>query len=264
MLTRAGIENANRDNTYSLSSSATHYYSTTNDGNRIRGSYSLTDQTSDEGGLIKEGSDRSGGTFTLGETTAGNASLTRSGNTLTGEYSITESSNSFSISISQDGENSTGSYTLCMTDRGNYVDSKISFTETGSDRYDVFEQFNNTANNTAAGAAPGNADFSQVGAVIVCGLGVTPPTGGGSFSDGKVSTDAVFSELGSPIGSQAATHVHGPEQTALPGMATARSIGSDLGLALGSQAAGYVRGLEGMGLMDFVSGEVTSGTGDSL
>ena len=101
MLTRAGIENANRDNTYSLSSSATHYYSTTNDGNRILGSYTLTDQTTDDGGLLKEGDDGAGGSFTLEETTAASASLTRSGNTLTGEYSITESSNSFSISISQ-------------------------------------------------------------------------------------------------------------------------------------------------------------------
>ncbi len=54
-------------------------------------------------------------------------------------------------------------------------------------------------------------DHSPVGAPVFQGQGVKPPTGGGSFSDGRAATDAVFAELGGASGSLAASGVRGME-----------------------------------------------------
>jgi hypothetical protein len=109
-----------------------------------------------------------------------------------------------------------GSTTFGLEETGTYVDGNLAITQTGADRYDLLQQFNNPS--TAVNGMAGTVDFSPVGAMVTVGIGVPPPTGGAGYGNGRVTVEGVASLLMGGYGSQSHANLRGSEATGLMGL----------------------------------------------
>jgi hypothetical protein len=134
-----------------------------------------------------------------------------------------------------------GSTTFGLEETGTYVDGNLAITQTGADRYDLLQQFNNPS--TAVNGMAGTVDFSPVGAMVTVGIGVPPPTGGAGYGNGRVTVEGVASLLMGGYGSQSHSNARGSEATGLMGL-SGGWVDSGAGLADGYAGLGHQLALE--------------------
>jgi hypothetical protein len=215
--------NTNGSNDYSLEIEGTRAYGRTTTASRITGETTETETGTDNYSLTQTGVDglriytqtMSGeDVYTIAATsndTADGLDKTISG---TGTYSWEKSGTDDGVAFL---ESDSGGIGFGLEQAGTYVDGNLTITQSGTDRYDLLQQFNNPS--TAVNGLPGTVEFSPVGAMITVGLGVAPPTGGAGYGNGRVTIEGVSSALIGASGSQLYGNIRGSEAMGLTDLA---------------------------------------------
>jgi hypothetical protein len=181
--------NTNGSDNYDLSGGGTNTYSQTTSENSLTGQSSTTGGGSDAYSLTQTGaSGGSGGgsrsyTLTLVGTDA--YTLNNTDNAQIGTVSdITTGGGAYTLSETGTDSGtpfttgSTGNTGFSQTQAGNLVDGQITLSQSGTNRYNLLEQFNNPSE--AGQGAPDIAGFSPIGNPVMIG---TVPAVTGTFVD---------------------------------------------------------------------------------
>jgi hypothetical protein len=187
-----GETNTSGANVYTLSETGSKRHTVTESGSNVTGAYSLTDVGTDIYTLSETGTlgaktytQTVTGTDTYTTSETGNQVNAGSGRTVTtsGTDTVTEAGTNNGTGYTTSATSTPGS-TIVETD--NYLDGVTSLVETGTDRYGLLEQFNNTSNAATGGALPGDLDYSPVGAPFKIGEEPGGLTGGGAYPSGAI------------------------------------------------------------------------------